>query len=428
MSWSTWASVVSLLFGGGLAYILGERRGRRAQIPKKTAPSPPFTTPRKRTAIGWEPELSPNEPTTIATELTIKPPRSPTELEEDVVLLPQEPHLPGKQGDEPKEETVCSPDDQAELRELSTLEWLQQAVKIHSLAMSERTSERNVNLDPMMTSTPPDWTSDTPHSLADLANPRAMEHKMIQALENGEFVVYFQPIYQIKPLLLVGLEALLRMQTKKFGLVLPVQFIPELEQSGFILQVGQWMLETVCSQMEQWQSNGVGAIAVSVNMSALQFRTPQLVSSLRQHLDSHQLLPQSLPVEIKEKALTEDWDHSQRVVQELRNAGLPIIADNYGTGKVPLQQLAEAGIFQVKLDISLMKALMGNPDTLTHVQAIVSQAQRLQMRVIAKGVESDSQLKLLEVMKCTMAQGFYMGEPLPAKTIPSLLKAQRSES
>jgi len=220
----------------------------------------------------------------------------------------------------------------------------------------------------------------------------------------------------------------LRMQTKKFGLVLPVQFIPELEQSGFILQVGQWMLETVCSQMEQWQSNGVGAIAVSVNMSALQFRTPQLVSSLRQHLDSHQLLPQFLPVEIKEKALTEDWDHSQRVVQELHNAGLPIIADNYGTGKVPLQQLAEAGIFQVKLDISLMKALMGNPDTLTHVQAIVSQAQRLQMRVIAKGVESDSQLKLLEVMKCTMAQGFYMGEPLPAKTIPSLLKAQRSES
>ena len=279
-----------------------------------------------------------------------------------------------------------------------------------------------------MTSPPPDWTSGTPRSAPDSVNPHAVEHKMIQALENGEFVVYFQPIYQIKPLLLVGLEALLRMQMKKFGLVLPVQFIPELEQSGFILQVGQWMLEAVCGQMEQWQSNGVGAIAVSVNMSDLQFRTPQLVSSLRQHLDSHRLLPRFMPVEIKEKALMVDWDHSQRIVQELSRAGLPIIADNYGTGEVPLQQLAEAGIFQVKLDISLMKALVGNPDVLTRVQAIVNQAQQLQMRVIAKGVESDSQLKLLQVMECAMAQGFFLGEPLPAKTIPALLKAQHSES
>jgi EAL domain-containing protein (putative c-di-GMP-specific phosphodiesterase class I) len=255
-----------------------------------------------------------------------------------------------------------------------------------------------------------------------------MEHKMVQALENGEFIVYYQPIYQIKPLLLVGLEALLRMQTKKFGLVLPVQFIPELEQSGFILQVGQWMLETVCGQMEQWQTNGVGTTAVSVNMSDLQFRTPQLVSSLRQHLDAHQLLPQFLPVEIKEKALTPDWIYAQQAVNELRNAGVPIIVDNYGTGEVPLQQLAEAGIFQVKLDISLMKALVGDPQALTRVQAIVRQAQQLQMRVIAKGVESDSQLKLLEGMECAMAQGFFLGEPLPAKTIPVLLKAQHSKS
>ncbi len=259
----------------------------------------------------------------------------------------------------------------------------------------------------MTTSTPPDWTSGTPRSVADSATPQAMEHKMIQALENGEFIVYFQPIYQIKPRLLVGLEALLRMQTKKFGLVLPVQFIPELEQSGFILQVGQWMLETVCGQMEQWRSNGVGAIAVSVNMSDLQFRTPQLVSSLQQHLGAHQLLPRFLPVEIKEKALTTDWNYAQRVVNELHNAGVPIIADNYGTGEVPLQQLAEAGIFQVKLDISLMKALVGNPEALMRVQAIVNQAKQLQMRVIAKGVESDSQLKLLEVMECAMAQGFF---------------------
>ncbi|MCX5974830.1 MAG: EAL domain-containing protein, partial [Coprothermobacterota bacterium] len=85
-------------------------------------------------------------------------------------------------------------------------------------------------------------------------------------------------------------------------------------------------------------------------------------------------------------------------------------------------------IFQVKLDISLMKALVGNPDVLTRVQAIVNQAQQLEMRVIAKGVESDSQLKLLQVMECAMAQGFFLGEPLPAKTIPALLKAQHSES
>ncbi len=279
-----------------------------------------------------------------------------------------------------------------------------------------------------MTSTPPDWTSGAPRSTVDSVNPQAMEHKMIQALENGEFIVYFQPIYQIKPLLLVGLEALLRMQTKKFGLVLPVQFIPELEHSGFILQVGQWMLETVCRQMEQWKADGVGTIAVSVNMSELQFRTPQLVSSLQQHLDAHQLLPRFLPVEIKEKALTTDWDYAQRAVNELRSAGLPVIADNYGTGEVSLQQLAEAGIFQVKLDISLMKALVGNPAALTRVQAIAKQAQQLQMRVIAKGVESDSQLKLLEVMECAMAQGFFLGEPLPAKTIPALLKARHSES
>jgi len=245
-----------------------------------------------------------------------------------------------------------------------------------------------------------------------------------QALAAHEFVLNYQPQIDLKTGQICAAEALIRWEHPVLGLVPPGKFIPLAEEIGLIVPIGRWVIETACAQNAQWQKDGLPPIIVSVNVSARQFWNKELVSHVKGALEKSGLAPKYLGLELTESMIMQDLLQAISTMQELKAIGVRLSIDDFGTGYSSLSALKSFPVACLKIDQSFIKALSDDDDDRAIVAAVISLGQKLKLRVIAEGVETDEQLKFLRENGCDEVQGFHFSKPIPPDDLASLLKAQ----
>jgi len=236
-----------------------------------------------------------------------------------------------------------------------------------------------------------------------------------QALEQQQFHLYYQPKFDASNGQAVGAEALLRWEHPQQGLLLPEHFIELAEKTGLIIPIGEWVLNEACRQMRLWIDQGYSHWRIAVNLSALQFCYAGLVDSVAQALERHRLPANSLTLEITETTAMSDADASMTVLQRLSQMGVDLSIDDFGTGYSSLMYLKRLPANELKIDRGFVRDLEHDSDDAAIVSAIVALGQALGLRIVAEGVETDTQQSFLTTLGCDSLQGFLLGEPQPAE-------------
>jgi diguanylate cyclase (GGDEF)-like protein/PAS domain S-box-containing protein len=247
-----------------------------------------------------------------------------------------------------------------------------------------------------------------------------MERRLSDALINKEYVLSFQPYYHFSTKKVAGAEALIKWKNDEFGLVSPVKFIPMLEETGMIIDVGEWVLKTACSQIKAW-TNGKSHLPVAVNLSPSQFRHEYLVETVEQAVREMDIDARRLTLEVTESIFMRDHDFAVAVLRRLKKIGVSISIDDFGTGYSSLSYLKKFPVDIVKIDQSFVKDVAEDPDTTSLVSSIISMAHGLNLKTIAEGVETEQQWNILRLLKCDMAQGFYFSPAVSPREFEKLL-------
>ncbi|MGY2376763.1 putative bifunctional diguanylate cyclase/phosphodiesterase [Pseudomonas sp. SDO524_S393] len=235
------------------------------------------------------------------------------------------------------------------------------------------------------------------------------------ALEHGEFRLYYQPKFDAVSGIAVGAEALLRWEHPQQGLLLPATFIELAEKTGLIIPIGEWVLNEACRQMALWYAQGYEDWRIAVNLSALQFCHAGLVKSVATALERHRLAANNLTLEITETTAMSDADASMTVLQQLSDMGVDLSIDDFGTGYSSLMYLKRLPANELKIDRGFVRDLEHDSDDAAIVSAIVALGQALGLRIVAEGVETDVQQSFLTRLGCNSLQGYLLGHPLPAE-------------
>jgi diguanylate cyclase (GGDEF)-like protein len=260
----------------------------------------------------------------------------------------------------------------------------------------------------------------------------AMRHLQVrqalqQAIDGRQFRLHFQPKYRGAAKELTGLEALLRWHHPELGEMAPSEFIPIAERSGQILCIGDWVLQAVCDQIACWDAAGMKPVKVAMNLSPLQMRS-DLADSIIKVVSAAGIAPQRLMFEITETAAMKDVERTTRVVRELQSLGFDIAIDDFGTGYSSLAYLAQFHCRQVKIDRFFTSRLdLDDHSGRAIVAAIIALAHALQMEVVAEGVETEGQLRELQLLHCDQVQGFLLGRPDEAPSVPGLVNASNDD-
>ena len=243
-----------------------------------------------------------------------------------------------------------------------------------------------------------------------------METNLRRALERNEFELYYQPRINVQSGALVGCEALLRWQHPELGLTLPERFIGLAEETGLIVPIGDWVLQTACAQARTWQKRGGPPITVSVNLSMRQFKQEALAGAVDDALRSSGLDPRRLEMELTESLVMQDTEAAIRVLERLREIGVDLSVDDFGTGHSSLSYLTRLPISALKIDQSFVQDVKGriNVDEGIVAQAIISLAHNLKLKVVGEGVETGAQFEFLKKHGCDEVQGYHFGRPMPA--------------
>ncbi len=241
-----------------------------------------------------------------------------------------------------------------------------------------------------------------------------METSLRQAVANQEFVLHYQPQMTLETGRVVGIEALIRWNHPSLGLVYPARFIPVAEDTGMIEPIGHWVLQTACSQLQQWQEQGLHKdVNVVVNLSRRQLDDPALPDSIRTILTETRVSPHSLGLEITESLIMTDPEKAARTLQGLRKLDLEIAIDDFGTGYSSLSHLKSLPVSTLKIDKSFVMDMPGDADDVAITRALIALGQSLNLGVIAEGVETWAQAALLERAGCDVGQGYYYSRPVP---------------
>jgi diguanylate cyclase (GGDEF)-like protein len=249
----------------------------------------------------------------------------------------------------------------------------------------------------------------------------ALEARLTGALEREEFLLYYQPKVNIDSGRIEGLEALLRWQDVQDGLVPPSLFVPLLERSGAIVDVGEWVLLQAARDIRRWVAAGLVNIRVAVNVSPLQLRRRDFVERVLASIKPAIEQPAGVDIEITESMLMQDLELSIGKLSQLREAGIGVAIDDFGTGYSSLRLLARLPVDTLKVDRSFIQSIADSPNMMTLVSTIVSLARAFNMKTVAEGVETAEQLQMLRLIKCDQAQGFLHGRPTPASDVPSAI-------
>jgi diguanylate cyclase (GGDEF)-like protein len=271
----------------------------------------------------------------------------------------------------------------------------------------------------------------TPEMNARAKERLELESGLQKALQNEEFILHYQPKYGTSTQKLVGVEALLRWQHPSYGLVMPDRFIPTLEENGLINSVGEWVLRNACAQNKMWQEQGFAPVTVSVNISAVQFRSPQLIDTVARVLDETQLESRYLELELTESMFISNTEAAINTMYRLKDLGVSLSIDDFGSGYSSLSYLKRFPVDYLKIDRSFIKDIENSNKDAAITNAITVLAHSLNMKIVAEGVESQGQLDYLKSQGCQELQGFLFSRPISAQEVSELLEkvsaAQQSQ-
>lgn len=252
----------------------------------------------------------------------------------------------------------------------------------------------------------------------------AMEADMRHALERREFVLYYQPQTGVDDSV-CGAEALVRWLHPERGLISPMEFIPLAEETGMIVPLGQWVLETACAQLAAWSANEETArLSVSVNVSASQFRQPDFVQRVCEILECSNANPDLLKLELTESLMVDDVEITVSKMVALRSKGIRFSLDDFGTGYSSLAYLKRLPLDQLKIDQSFVRDVLTDPNDAAIVRMIIVLGQTLGLSVIAEGVETRMQQEFLTLQGCRQYQGYLFGRPVPAPQFEALIRKE----
>ncbi|MGQ0484811.1 MAG: putative bifunctional diguanylate cyclase/phosphodiesterase [Hyphomicrobiales bacterium] len=246
---------------------------------------------------------------------------------------------------------------------------------------------------------------------------RLFEAELRAALGNGELEVYYQPVFNLAANEISGFEALLRWNHPTRGMVSPAEFIPVAEDTGLIIPIGEWVLRQACAEAATWPA----PLLVAVNLSAVQFKSSNLVGTVMSALASAGLVPARLELEVTESVLLLESQATRATLHRLRELGVRIAMDDFGTGYSSLSYLRSFPFDKIKIDRSFIRDLSTKPGCTAIVHAIAELARSLGMATTAEGVETEEHLRLLRAEGCTEIQGYLISPPKPAEYVPSLL-------
>ncbi|HQS98672.1 MAG: GGDEF domain-containing protein [Hydrogenophilales bacterium 16-64-46] len=248
-----------------------------------------------------------------------------------------------------------------------------------------------------------------------------LETSLRHALDREEFRVYYQPRIDVASGRVVGAEALIRWDCPGKGIVPPDSFISIAEETGLIIPIGQWILHEACRQNSAWRRAGLPPIAVSVNLSPIQFRHTGLVDAVAEALAEAGLDPKSLELEVTESFVMHDAERINVAMQSLKSLGVDIAVDDFGTGYSSLSYLKRFPVDRLKIDKSFVRDIDSDPDDAAIVRAIITLGHALNLRVVAEGVETAAHLDYLKLHGCDEVQGYYFSRPVPAMEMEALL-------
>jgi EAL domain-containing protein (putative c-di-GMP-specific phosphodiesterase class I) len=242
-----------------------------------------------------------------------------------------------------------------------------------------------------------------------------LEGQLQRALERDEFVLYYQPQVELATGRLVGLEALVRWRHPEQGLLAPAVFIPLAEETGLIRPLGQWVLREACRQARRWQQQAPSAppLVMGINVSAREFQDPGLVEQVAAVLRETQVDPQAVQLEITEHVVMADAQEAANTLRQLKALGVRLAIDDFGTGYSSLSYLKRFPVDTLKIDRTFISSLGTYAENQAIVQAVLNLGQALQLTVVAKGVETATEVEQLRRLGCVLGQGYYFGPPLP---------------
>jgi len=249
-----------------------------------------------------------------------------------------------------------------------------------------------------------------------------LEGALRRAMERNQLSLYYQPQLSLETGRVIGIEALLRWKHHELGMISPAEFIPIAERSGLILPIGEWVLRTAAEQLSSWIDSGLEPIIMAVNLSAVQFRHPNLPELVSRILDEAGLAPKYLELELTESVASDDPTAAIAIMADLHARGVCMSIDDFGTGYSSLSYLKRFQVYKLKIDQSFVRDITVDPEDKAIVRAIISMAQSLGLQTIAEGVETLEQLEFLRAHGCDEVQGYFCSKPLPALDCENYLR------
>jgi EAL domain-containing protein (putative c-di-GMP-specific phosphodiesterase class I) len=260
---------------------------------------------------------------------------------------------------------------------------------------------------------------------ARVAESLTLENKLRSALDRDQFVLHYQPKVSLRGREVVGLEALIRWKDPELGLVPPARFIPLMEETGLILDVGRWALSQVARDCKLWAKDGFKPPRVAVNVSPLQLRQKNFVDIVIEAAEMTRKAGSMLDLEITESVIMENVEAIIQKLQTIRELGVEIAVDDFGTGYSSLAYIARLPIHDLKIDRSFIVGMTENQDSLAIVKSVISLAHSLRLKVVAEGVETEEQAALLLKLGCDEMQGYLFSPPVPPDKVPGLLSGKQ---
>jgi diguanylate cyclase (GGDEF)-like protein/PAS domain S-box-containing protein len=258
---------------------------------------------------------------------------------------------------------------------------------------------------------------------ADAQERLDLHSRLRRALERNEFVLYYQPVFDLRSGRIVGGEALVRWQSPELGLVAPGLFIPAMEHSGLIVPLGEWVLREACAELAQWHAQGCPQLSMAVNISAIQFRRGDVEETVRRALEASGAPPSSLELELTESILIDGADQVLASIRTLQALGVRLAIDDFGTGYSSLAYLKRFAVDKLKIDQSFVRDIVTDQDDAAIVRAVIQMARSLNLHVLAEGVETEAVAAELRTMNCDLVQGYHFGRPIPAAEFRRLIGA-----